>query len=143
MTNSTKPADDAALIALVTCLLENEPDDLIADGGITVLDQWRKDAARLIGWQPPAALEPDRAEVLWSEMDGPQAKGLAAIRRHFDELRAEWEAERPVIDVPDDIRKMCFHIHGGYGHGAYAERLAYFILSLTNGAGVRAMTENG
>lgn len=48
------------------------------------------------GWQP----KPDRAEVLvhelWIMDSGPsQSVWLEVIRRHFDELRAEWEAERP------------------------------------------------
>lgn len=29
---------------LVRGLLENDPDDIIADGGVTVLDEWRKQA---------------------------------------------------------------------------------------------------
>ena len=47
------------------------------------------------GWQP--APKPDRAEVLADELlQSPKYwPGYAAIiRRHFDELRAEWEAER-------------------------------------------------
>lgn len=107
-----------------------------------------------------AAPEPDRAEVLLNELastvGGFDAKYPIA-KRYLDEAsvstaerieyerrilaaeceveklkrgRAEWEAERPVVVVPEDIRKMCFHIRGGYGHRAYAERLADFILSL-------------
>lgn len=47
------------------------------------------------GWQP--APKPDRAEALADELlQSPKYwPGYAAIiRRHFDELRAEWEAER-------------------------------------------------
>jgi len=36
------------LLDLVKCLLTNAPDDLAADGGITVLDVWRKEAQDLI-----------------------------------------------------------------------------------------------
>lgn len=76
------------------------------------------------GWQPPAA--PDRAEVLWEEAhsafyykaeegyahacDVPREDRMALVRevinRHFDELRAEWEAERPVVVVPADIKEI-------------------------------------
>jgi len=38
-----------ALRELVVCLLENEPDDHISDGGHTVLDLWRHDARKLLG----------------------------------------------------------------------------------------------
>ena len=44
-------------------------------------------------WQP--APKPDRAEVLFDECGNwSKAEQLDIIRRHFDELRAEWEAER-------------------------------------------------
>jgi hypothetical protein len=33
---------------LVRCLIENDPDEPIADNGMTVLDQWRKDARRTL-----------------------------------------------------------------------------------------------
>lgn len=34
---------------LVADLLDNDPNELAADGGVTVLDVWRKDAARVLG----------------------------------------------------------------------------------------------
>lgn len=40
---AAKDAEIARLRWLVQCLLDNEPDDMAADG-ITVLDAWRKDA---------------------------------------------------------------------------------------------------
>jgi len=42
----------AALESLVRCLLDNDPDDIAADGGITVLDVWRKDAKRILASSP-------------------------------------------------------------------------------------------
>ncbi len=33
---------------LIRCLVENDPAELAADGGITVLDVWRKDAERFL-----------------------------------------------------------------------------------------------
>mgnify|MGYP006935522010 CR=1 FL=1 len=36
------------LLALVKCLVDNEPDDGAADGGITVYDVWLVDAKRAI-----------------------------------------------------------------------------------------------
>lgn len=75
------------------------------------VDPWRDDlfraAAILRGDEQP---KPDRAEALWEELwetasgeDGCLWK--AVIRRHFDELRAEIEAERPAVVVPfgDDV----------------------------------------
>lgn len=37
-------AEIAELRELVRCLLDNDPSEPIADNGMTVLDQWRKDA---------------------------------------------------------------------------------------------------
>ena len=56
----------------------------------------RQAAALLRGDEQP---KPDRAEVLvhelWIMDSGPsQSVWLEVVRRHFDELRAEWEAER-------------------------------------------------
>lgn len=57
------------------------------------------------------APKPDRAEVCWQEAqdafdDGPENSkckaAYATIRRHFDELRAEWEAEQPAVVAPED-----------------------------------------
>lgn len=45
----TLAAENARLRDLVTCLLDNDPDDLAADGGVTVLDIWRKDASKVMG----------------------------------------------------------------------------------------------
>jgi hypothetical protein len=42
-------AENAQLRDLVRVLLDNEPDDLIADGGLTVLDGWRDSARKLLG----------------------------------------------------------------------------------------------
>ena len=36
------------LRSLVIAMLENDPSELAADGGITVLDVWRKDARALL-----------------------------------------------------------------------------------------------
>ena len=67
-------------------------------------------------WRP--APKPDRAEVLAGEVisaanivsyDGyyelDEEAVTTIIRRHFDGLRAEWEAERPAVVVPfgDDV----------------------------------------
>jgi hypothetical protein len=42
-------AENARLRELVRILLDNDPDDLIADGGLTVLDGWRDSARKLLG----------------------------------------------------------------------------------------------
>lgn len=41
-------AENRHLRGLVECLLHNDPDDMAADA-VTVLDVWRKDAARVLG----------------------------------------------------------------------------------------------
>lgn len=43
---------------LVQCLIDNDPEDLAADGGIRVIDVWRKDAERAL-----AHTRPHRGEV--------------------------------------------------------------------------------
>lgn len=53
------------------------------------------------GWQP----KPDRAEVLFDDLYGKtKDEQIDCFRRHFAELRAEWEAERPVIEVPIQVK---------------------------------------
>lgn len=41
-------AENRQLRELVACLLHNDPGDMAADA-VTVLDAWRKDAARVLG----------------------------------------------------------------------------------------------
>lgn len=80
---------------------------------MTVFKHYRKLVRT--GWQPPAEPEPDRAEVLAGEVisaanivsyDGyyelDEEAVTTIIRRHFAELRAEWEAERPAVVVPNE-----------------------------------------
>jgi hypothetical protein len=47
----TKAAEIEKLQALIQCLLDNDPNDLAADG-ITVLDVWRKEARRALEPKP-------------------------------------------------------------------------------------------
>lgn len=46
-------AENRQLRELVACLLHNDPGDMAADA-VTVLDAWRKDAARVLGHTPSA-----------------------------------------------------------------------------------------
>ena len=99
--------------------------------------------ALLAKLQPPA--EPDRAEVLakqlWNNLSGQMpVYWVRVIREAFDELRAEWEAERPVIDVPDAARNWAESVLNlrGAVNATCAKEAALFILSLTTSAGVRA-----
>ena len=40
--------DISRLRAMVAGMIDNDPNELAADGGVTVLDVWRKDAARAL-----------------------------------------------------------------------------------------------
>jgi hypothetical protein len=46
--NERRDAEIERLGALVQCLLDNDPNDDAADGGITVLDVWRRDARAVL-----------------------------------------------------------------------------------------------
>ena len=66
------------------------------EGTLEAEAMFRRAAALLRGDEQP---KPDRAEVLvhelWIMDSGPsQSVWLEVVRRHFTELRAEWEAER-------------------------------------------------
>ena len=53
------------------------------------------------GWQP----KPDRAEVLFDDLYGKtKDEQIDCFRRHFAELRAEWDAERPAVVVPREAK---------------------------------------
>ena len=87
---TTEPVDDAALIAEAYRNTAHTASDTVF--GLEILRLERT------GWQPPAP-EPDRAEALacelWKLGETPiLGEKEAIIRRHFDELRVEWEAER-------------------------------------------------
>ena len=94
----------------------------------------RQAAALLRGDEQP---KPDRAEVLvhelWIMDSGPsQSVWLEVVRRHFDELRAEWEAERPAVVVPDDVRAWALHWSDSKSKAGVLSR---FILSLDGAKG--------
>lgn len=135
MTSEREPVDDAALFDHVRLMMTI---------GASYED-FAKEVLRLAreGWQPPAP-EPDRAEALacelWKLGETPiLGEKEAIIRRHFDELRAEWEAERPVIDVPEEVLKAAelWKDEGFYGSDG-PMILARFVKQLIDGAGVRA-----
>lgn len=47
----------ASLENLIRAMLENEPDDIVADVGYTVLDEWRYNARAMLAASPYAALK--------------------------------------------------------------------------------------
>lgn len=96
------------------------------------------------------APKPDRAEVLASivldlartdfnsdDLDEREPEAVAIIRRHFDELRAEIEAERPAVVVPMSAKmwaESVLNLRGAIN--ATCEReAARFILSLDGAKG--------
>lgn len=61
----------------------------------------------LVTWMelPSNMPEPDRAEVLFDELYGKtKDEQIDCFCRHFAELRAEWEAERPAVVVPSEAK---------------------------------------
>ena len=115
---------------------------------MTVFKHYRKLVRT--GWQPPAEPEPDRAEVLAGEVisaanivsyDGyyelDEEAVTTIIRRHFAELRAEWEAERPAVVVPMSAKmwaESVLNLRGAIN--ATCEReAARFILSIDGAKG--------
>lgn len=76
------------------------------EGTLEAEAMFRRAAALLRGDEQP---KPDRAEVLAEEI-WPYLRSLSRDRlvpilnRHFDELRAEWEAERPAVVVPREAK---------------------------------------
>jgi len=95
MTHEDKERDDALIAEKerLADILEKKAGN--AYYAITSVDL-RQAAALLRGDEQP---KPDRAEVLvhelWIMDSGPsQSVWLEVVRRHFTELRAEWEAER-------------------------------------------------
>jgi hypothetical protein len=55
---------------LIQCLIDNDPEDLAADGGIRVIDVWRKDAERALRTGKASEVSDDR----------PRAGGLVSGR---------------------------------------------------------------
>lgn len=149
--NNERERDDAALIAEIIETLRHVKNGLTA----TNIPAHNKIDALLAKLQPPA--EPDRAEVLWEEAhsafyykaeegyahacDVPREDRMALVRevinRHFAELRAEIEAERPVIDVTLAVREAT-ETGLSYKPGHTSHTLARFVKQLIDGAGVRA-----
>lgn len=98
-----KERDDALIAEAYRRSMEDAEYDKTLSGS-AILELRCRHLLRLerSGWKP----KPDRAEVLFDECGNwSKAEQLAIIRRHFDELRAEWEAERPAVVVPfgDDV----------------------------------------
>jgi hypothetical protein len=48
MTDRDEKVREALAERLVRAMIENEPDDIVADGGHTVLDEWRYNARSLL-----------------------------------------------------------------------------------------------
>lgn len=76
------------------------------EGTLEAEAMFRRAAALLRGDEQP---KPDRAEVLFDDLYGKtKDEQIDCFRRHFAELRAEWEAERPAVVVPNEeqIKQM-------------------------------------
>lgn len=50
---------------LVQCLLDNDPNEPAADGGVTVLQVWRQDALRALGAEPANAEKAAAGKPKW------------------------------------------------------------------------------
>ena len=103
------------------------------DGTAHGINEYMREVLRLerSGLQP--APKPDRAEKLWWTLcycDNQTA--IALLRSTMDELRAEWEAERPAVVVPDDVRAWALHWSDSKSKAGVLSR---FILSLDGAKG--------
>ena len=94
----------------------------------------------LVTWMglPSNMPEPDRAEVLFDDLYGKtKDEQIDCFRRHFTELRAEIEAERPAVVVPMSAKmwaESVLNLRGAIN--ATCEReAARFILSLDGAKG--------
>lgn len=67
---------------LVQCLIDNDPEDLIADGGIRVIDGWRKDAERALSLPSTNSQQSSDAQI-----DAAYANGVRAVLNRLDHLR--------------------------------------------------------
>ena len=99
-------------------------------------DDLLRAAAILRGDEQP---KPDRAEVLFDDLYGKtKDEQIDCFRRHFDELRAEIEAERPAVVVPEDVLAWARSIDAsgaGFIIATPVETAARFILSLDGAKG--------
>ena len=129
------------------------------DGTAHGINEYMREVLRLerSGWQP--APKPDRAEALAWMIEGLFAEAAdnpctcasdenscphcnaweratkqtrACIVEAIDELRAEWEAERPAVVVPDDVRAWALQWSDSKSKAGVVSR---FILSLDGAKG--------
>lgn len=84
---------------LVQCLIDNDPDEPIADNGATVIDQWRKDAERALRAAPARC---DADGELQPYLDGKaiQNNGRVHLDISFNELKKLRAALRTWNEVP-------------------------------------------
>jgi len=138
--NNERERDDAALIEQARKNLEARYAGQA--NGAAGRDSFALEVLRLAreGWKP----EPDRTEVLakklwnvWNNKYSEMHDGDCFINEAFAALRAEIEAERPVIDLPSDVQEAAEWMDAEH-FAKYPRTLARFVKQLTNGAGVRA-----
>ncbi len=100
--------------ALLWGLLDESPGDLIADGGVTVLDGWRKEAAEIIEAirsRPTRATEGEveaAAIVLWRNVNfAPWSKAHPPYRKEYMDLaRAALSAAKATARPSEEWRPM-------------------------------------
>lgn len=77
---------------LVQCLIDNDPEDLAADGGIRVIDVWRKDAERALHSQAKKAKDAISEYALPPGMDAEDAvKAAWATVAQAGNVEPDWK----------------------------------------------------
>ena len=134
-----KERDDALIAEVVETLRDVRDGVGCQPGYINTLGLRRIDAM-LAKLQP--APKPDRAEVLaqalwdqWTLKASEVIDAQSLINDAFNELRAEWEAERPAVVVPENVAEAAEWI---WAHKALSSRenlVMHFIRSLDGAKG--------
>jgi len=98
-------AREGRFVKLIECLLDNDPDDAIADGGHVVLDLWRHEAAKELGHQTKQKGDEHKTEADKLVSKRAPVQGFAAgipwemHLRAYDAYSKKWAPQPALIDL--------------------------------------------